>query len=156
MRACLSSCVLLSLFLTIAMAAVAAVAPPEPAEPQQRVLRPEEPVQAQPALSPLMQEIEAVLAADEAAVTALNEQLATAPDEQAALHILGQIRQQKQDTELAILRIQQRHALKEGETAAAERIGLAIDRILNPPQLQPDSDAAATSRERRAGGGDHD
>jgi hypothetical protein len=150
MRACLILCVLGSLFLmTTALAE-------EPDPGAQRVLLPEKPVVAQPVLSPMMQEIDAVLAAEKEALEALNEQLGSAPDERAALHILQQIKQQKQDTELSILRIQRRYALEKGDTDAAERIDLAIDRILNPPRIQPDPAAAAKSRDRRAGGEDHD
>lgn len=148
----------IDLVIVLSLASSLAVATPRPAPTTDppRVLLPEQPLPTPPALSPMMQEIEAALAADKEALATLNDQLSTAADEQAALVILRQIQQQKQDTELAVLRIQRRHAAEQGDTEAAARIDLAIDRILNPPHIQPDPDATARSRDRRAGGEDHD
>lgn len=148
------TCLIIALFLASPLAA--ADPQPAPTTDPPRVLLPERPLPTPPVLSPLMRDIEAALAADKEALADLNEQLAAAANEQAALLILRQIQQQKQDTELAILRIQRHHATEQGDTEAAARIDLAIDRILNPPHVQPDPDATARSRDRRAGGEDHD
>ncbi len=106
--------------------------------------------------SPMMQEIEDVLASDKAAILALNEELEAAPDEQAALRILQAISQRKQETEIAILRIQEHHLRENGDTASADRINGEIERILNPPRRTPDPEALAASRARQPGGSGHE
>lgn len=156
----------LSLLVAAAPAAIAAAgsddppaearSAPVPASAGGRILMPEQPLgerASRPALSPMMQEIQAALDADREQVAALDEQLKAAVDEQAALDILRRIHRQKQETELGILRIQQRYAGEKGDTDAVRRIDEAIDRILNPPHIAPRPEAEAERRAHRGGVG---
>ncbi len=139
----LSVLTLVSLVLvTLAMAQKPASIQPQPT--------PEKP------LSPMMQEIKAVMVASDGAVNALQEQLKSAPDETQALQILRAVSQQKQDTEIAILRIQERYARKAGDKETAEQINLAVQNILNPDPVTPTVEAMAEREARRAGGTDHE
>lgn len=102
----------------------------------------EQPAPERP-LSPKMQEITEVLAAGKTQVMELQEQLKTAPNETEALRLLKAIAQQKQDTEIAMLRIQERHARLAGQSEVADQIIAAIDKILNPDPMTPDAAAMA-------------
>jgi hypothetical protein len=92
-----------------------------------------EPVPAERPLSPLMVEIQAALAAQQVQVAALDARFAETNDETTALAIQQEIEQVKQDTELAILAIQARHARARGDLELAQSIDAAIATIQNPP-----------------------
>ena len=133
--------VLLASLLIITQLVMAA--PPEPIPQPQASPTP---------LSPMMQEIKAAMTASEAAVIALQEELKSAPDEIQALQILRAVSQQKQDTEIAILRIQERYARQAGDQDTADKINLAVQKILNPDPVTPTPEAMAEREARRAGG----
>lgn len=84
-------------------------------------------------LSPMMVEIEAALAAGDAAVAALAQQAAQVADEGSKQAIMAQVAEQKQATELVILGIQAEHARRGGDEALAARIEADIALIKNPP-----------------------
>jgi hypothetical protein len=84
-------------------------------------------------LSPMMLEIQGALAEQQRQVAALDARFVEATDEAAALAIQRQIEQVKQDTELAILAIQARHARAAGDENLAQSIEAAIAAIQNPP-----------------------
>ena len=111
---------------------------------------------APPTVSPQMQEIQTVLAQERIAILALQEALEAAPSERDALEILRAIGQRKQDTEIAVLRIQEQHARQAGDEAAATRIEQAIHKILNPEPLTISPEARLEMEARRAGGQDHE
>ena len=103
-----------------------------------------------PQLSPLMQEVEAVLAAENAALLVLEQDLKAAPSEREALGILRAIGQRKQDSEIAILRIQERYAREAGNEEAAAILTETIEKILNPTPIAPKPE------KRVSGGQDHE
>ncbi len=90
-------------------------------------------VPAERPLSPMMVEIQGALAEQQRQVAALDARFAETSDETAALAIQREIEQIKQDTELAILAIQARHARAAGDEDLAQRIDAAIAAIQNPP-----------------------
>lgn len=106
--------------------------------------------------NPRLEEIKAAQAAGQELVVQLQLQLKAAPDEVEALRLLRAINQQKQDTEIVILRIQERYARQAGDTATADRIGQAVQEILNPPVPAPSAQARAESEARREGRGGHE
>lgn len=89
------------------------------------------------ALSPMMVEIEAALAASDAAVASLAERAAQAVDESARQAIMVQVAEQKQAAELTILGIQADYARRAGDEAHAARIEADIALIKNPPAPVP-------------------
>jgi hypothetical protein len=89
------------------------------------------------ALSPMMVEIEAALAAGDAAVAALAERAAQAADETSQQAIMAQIAGLKQATELTILGIQADHARRAGNDALAAQINADMNLITNPPAPVP-------------------
>lgn len=108
------------------------------------------------ALSPKMVEIQAVLKADRERVAELQQQLEAATDETEALRLLRAIHQHKQNTEVAILQIQERFAREAGDTETADKIKLAVDDILRPPVPAVSAEAKAASAARRSGGTGHE
>lgn len=88
-------------------------------------------------LSPMMVEIEAALAAGDAAVATLAERAAQAADETSRQAIMVQIAAQKQATELNILAIQAAHARRAGNDALAAQIDAEMVAITNPPAPVP-------------------
>ncbi|HOX25877.1 MAG TPA: hypothetical protein PLL30_10090 [Candidatus Krumholzibacteria bacterium] len=84
------------------------------------------------AASPMIAEIEAVLAASRAAVAELSARAATA-DPATAHALQEQIAGLKQQAELDILGIQVRHARAAGDVELAARIEADIAAILDPP-----------------------
>lgn len=90
-------------------------------------------------LSPMMVEIEAALAAGDAAVATLAERAAQAADETSRQAIMVQIAAQKQATELNILGIQAAHARRAGNDALAAQIEAEMVMITNPPAPVPPS-----------------
>jgi len=109
-----------------------------------------------PVVSPLMQEIQTALAQEATALLELQEDLTNAPTEQDALAILRTISQRKQDTEIAILRIQVRNAHETGNEGAAVRIEQAIQRILDPEPVEPSPEALQEMEARRTAGRNRD
>jgi len=109
-----------------------------------------------PTATAFMQEIRNVLAQEQAALAALQEDLKSAPTEQDALRVLRAIDQRKQDTEIAVLRIQERHARLSGDEDAATRVEQAIRRILNPEPMAISPEARQESEARRDGGRGHE
>jgi len=95
------------------------------------------PVIPERALSPMMVEIEAALAAGDAAVAALTERAAQAADETSRMAVMVQIAAQKQATELTILGIQADHARRAGNEALAVQINAEMNLITNPPAPVP-------------------
>lgn len=90
-------------------------------------------VPAERPLSPMMLEIQGALAEQQRQVAALDARFAETTDETAVLAIQREIEQIKQDTELAILAIQARHARAAGDEDLAQSIDAAIAAIQNPP-----------------------
>lgn len=133
-----------------------AVPAEEPGGTTNEVVMPDQPLQRTATASPLMEEINAAIATGDELLAALNLQLKSAPSETEALRLLDAIHQQKQETEITILRIQERHARLAGDTEAADKINLAVDDILNPPVRIPDPQARAESEARRSGGSHHE
>lgn len=107
-------------------------------------------------LSPMMQEIKAAMESNTAVVEALQEQLESTFDEELSLQILRTISQQQMDSEIRILRIQERFALEAGDNETAGKIHQAVERILNPDPVTPTAEAMAERQTRRAGGSDHE
>ena len=85
----------------------------------------------------MMVEIEAALAAGDAAVAALAERAAQAADETSQQAIMAQIAGLKQATELTILGIQADHARRAGNDALAAQINADMNLITNPPAPVP-------------------
>jgi hypothetical protein len=114
------------------------------------------------ALSPRMLEIQHVLDGEAVDLAALQRELQAAPDEKEALRILRAIAQRKQDAEVAVLRIQKRYALQEGDTETVALIDEAIARILDPQPAPPseealrEKEALRAELERRNQAADHD
>ncbi len=88
---------------------------------------------ATPSADPFMAAVRAALAEQDAAVAALQRAMDAAPDEATALARQREIQDVKQETELAILRLQAERALAEGRAELAAEIAAAIDAIKNPP-----------------------
>ncbi len=84
-------------------------------------------------LSPMLVEIQSALAEQQRQVAALDARFAETTDATAALAIQREIEQIKQDTELAILAIQARHARAAGDENLAQSIDAAIATLQNPP-----------------------
>jgi hypothetical protein len=89
-------------------------------------------------VSPMMAEIRAALAEEEARRTELAADFDAATDERAALEIQREIETLARDTELRILRIQADHARLAGRGAVALEIEAAITEMTAPrPTPQP-------------------
>lgn len=103
-----------------------------------------------------MIEINALLDADKELLSGLQDSLKSATNEIEALRLLQAIHQQKQDTEISILRIQERYARQAGDTATADKIKLEVEKILNPPVPAPNTQAREESAARTGGGSHHE
>jgi hypothetical protein len=108
------------------------------------------------ALSPMMQEIQEALNKKETSLQSLQEELKTTGTESEALAIVRAIGQQKQDTEIEILSIQEGYARRAGELETAEKIAAVIERILNPPPAPGDEQAKQESEARKRGDQGHE
>jgi propanediol dehydratase small subunit len=82
--------------------------------------------------SPLMRDIQAALDAGDAAVAALERQLAQATDERAALALQRQIEDLRVGVEIRIMEIQARHARQDGRPEQAAAIEAAIAAMTAP------------------------
>jgi hypothetical protein len=83
-------------------------------------------------LSPLMVEIQAVLADEQTKVAELQARLEAATDDHAALALQKEIEQIKVETELNILRLQATYARNEGRIEQAAEIEAVIAEMLSP------------------------
>ncbi len=84
-------------------------------------------------LTPMMAEIFAYMEAREVLIAAKRQQYAAAKtDAAAAASLQAEMQKLKFDTEIEVLRIQARHAHKEGRTEDARRIEASIEEILKP------------------------
>jgi hypothetical protein len=92
---------------------------------------------AQP--SPMMVEIRAVLDQERTSLKSLNERFRAAKDDATAQALQREIAQVKQDSEIAILRVQAKHARLAGHDAVAAYLEGAIRTILSPPVQLPAS-----------------
>ncbi len=100
-------------------------------------------------LTPMMTDITAALQAGQAQVAALAAQLATAPDDAAALALHRAIEQAKMDGQLQVLGIQARYARTEGRVEDATKLEAAIaamGKVAVPVNVEqraaPNADAA--------------
>lgn len=84
-------------------------------------------------LSPMAAELAQTLEAERTALSELQARFDRAPNEREALAIQREIEQLKTATEIALLRVQAKHARLKGREAVARRIDAAIEEILHPP-----------------------
>lgn len=98
-------------------------------------------------LSPLMIELRAVTDAEAVQVAALRERVAKAATPDEAIALQREIEKVKFDTEVALLRVQAKHARAGGRTEVAMRIEAAISELLNPPRIAAPAARPAPSRE---------
>lgn len=110
-----------------ARAAEETVAPAASAEKAPRVAK----------SSPMMVEIRAVLDGERAALRPLNERFRAAKDPDAAIAIQREIARVKLDTEVAVLRVQAKHARAAGRADVAASLETAIQQILEPSAPPP-------------------
>lgn len=84
-------------------------------------------------LTPMMAEILAYMESRDLLLAAKRQQYqASKSDRTASAALQQEMQQMKLETELAVLRIQARHAMKEGRTADAQRIETSIQERLDP------------------------
>lgn len=100
-------------------------------------------------LTPMMTDITAAMQVEQAQVAALVAQLATAPDDAAALELHRAIEQAKMDGQLQVLGIQARYARAEGRVEDATKLEAALTamgKVAAPmnvePRPAPNADAA--------------
>ncbi len=100
-------------------------------------------------LTPMMTDITAAMQAEQAQVAALVAQLATAPDDAAALELHRAIEQAKMDGQLQVLGIQARYARAEGRVDDATKLEAALaamGQVAVPTNVEqraaPNADAA--------------
>jgi hypothetical protein len=84
--------------------------------------------------SSLMTEITAALEAERTLLRRLEAEVRGAAGSEAGLALQRQIAQVKQSTEIELLRIQARHARREGHSALAEKIEAAVRELLMTPE----------------------
>ncbi len=89
-----------------------------------------------PKPSPMMEEIHALLDAEEAALADLQENLQTATDGTAMLAIIQEVERVKKETELDILHVQLRYAREGGHEEAALRLEEVIESLTHPRPVQ--------------------
>ncbi len=102
----------------------------------------------QPALSPMMIEIETALETNRNQVRALAERAAQAPDYEARLALNLEVSQLKQQLELDILAIQARYARQDGNEELALKIEDSIEKILNPPMPEAPTETRPAPQNR--------
>ena len=89
-----------------------------------------------PGLSPMMQDIQAVVEQSRTQAQELESRVALASDEESILAIQREIEELAQETELEILRVQVRHARLDGREELATKIEQDIADIQNPPVVR--------------------
>jgi flagellar basal body-associated protein FliL len=102
---------------------------------------------ASPSPSALQIELSQILAAEADALSELEVALRAA-DQQTARALEQRIALVKRDTEIALLRSQQRHALSMGAHEQADDIEAAIQQMLHPPATRVESDRIAPESQR--------
>ena len=120
--------------------------PSGPAAPESGGTAPVVPSATRP-VSPMMAELQAVLVleADKLVELRLRTREALTPD--GALAVQREIEQLKFETEIALLRVQAKHARSAGRTEVATRIESAIADLVNPPRPHAPTARPAPSRE---------
>jgi len=98
-------------------------------------------------LSPMLAEMQALLAAEREQLAALHARVAKAGSNDEALALQRAIEKLKFDTEVSLLRVQAKHARQAGRTEVAARIEAAITELLNPPKIVAPSARPVPSRE---------
>ncbi len=101
-------------------------------------------------LSPMGAELAQALEAERTALRELQARFDRAPNEREALAVQREIERVKTATEIALLRIQAKHARLKGRETVARRIEDAIEAILHPPVIR---DPAIRPVRVEAGGG---
>jgi TolA-binding protein len=86
------------------------------------------------ARSPLAAELDAVLAAERALLRRLEVEVRRVGSSEAGLALQRQIAQVKQNTEIELLRVQARHARREGRTELAEQLEASVRELLMTPE----------------------
>lgn len=87
--------------------------------------------------SPMMAEIRAVLDEERAALRSLNERFRAAKDPDAAIALQREIARVKLDAEVAVLRVQAKHARAAGRADVAASLETAIEQMLAPAAPPP-------------------
>ncbi len=87
--------------------------------------------------SAMMTEIRALIADEHRSLTALNERFRRTTDPAAAIALQREIAQLKLGTEIALLRVQARHARATGRLSVAAHLDEAIHELESPPVPQP-------------------
>lgn len=87
--------------------------------------------------SPMMVEIRAVLDEERAALKSLNERFRAAKDADAAIALQREIARVKLDAEVAVLRVQAKHARAAGRADVAANLEAAIQKMLEPEAPPP-------------------
>lgn len=88
-------------------------------------------------LSPMMTEIRAVLDGERSALKSLNERFRAAKDPDATIALQREIARVKLDTEVAVLRVQAKHARAAGRADVALSLETAIQQMLAPEAPPP-------------------
>ena len=103
-----------------------------------------------PAATPLLADLFDVLDRQDAAVAALQTELARIADPMAALALQRRIEKAKQDAEIDVLRVQARHARAAGKAALAAQLDAAIGELTAPRAVnEPVARPAPTRDEAR-------
>lgn len=100
-----------------------------------------------PAATPLLADLFDVLDRQDAAVAALQTELARTADPMAALALQRRIEKAKQDAEVEVLRVQAVHARREGKAALAARLDAAIAEMTLPRAQQEPRERPAPMRD---------
>jgi hypothetical protein len=98
-------------------------------------------------LSPMMAEMQTVLAAESERLAELKLRAGKAPTPDDALAIQREIERVKFDTEVSLLRVQAKHARQAGRTEVASRIESAIADLVNPSKPVAPAARPVPSRE---------
>lgn len=85
-----------------------------------------------PVLSPMMQEIAEVLAAEKEQLAALELRLAALPGTEVQQELVRQMQELKTSTEIRILEIQLHHARLQGHDATVQELERVIEALRNP------------------------
>jgi hypothetical protein len=99
-----------------------------------------EPAVQGPPLSPMMEEIQALVVVQKEALEELRARLESAVDDESALAIQKEVGELKKEIELGILGVQLKYARLEGREETATKIEQAIETLRNPrpvPEPQP-------------------